>query len=132
MNITVASEFQKRERAACKCRQEPDLTHADCLFHGSPDLFCTTASWRCPSTEGPVCISGLISPMQVLRVDYPLPNTGLAYKRKGVVRGEKWWNRPGSAGASPKGTAPLQQPAATPPVQKSSPLAKAQVSPGSL
>ncbi len=78
-----------------------------------------------------VCNLALMS-MQVLRVDYPLPNTGLAYKRKGIVRGEKWWYRPGSAGVSPKGIAAPQQSAVTPPTQKSSPLAKAQVSLGSL
>lgn len=79
----------------------------------------------------PLCASQCRSFMQVLRVDYPLPNTGLAYKEKGVVRGEKWWNRPGSAGASPKAVAPLQRPAATPPAQKKSPPAKVQVNPGS-
>ena len=61
------------------------------------------------------------SVLQVLRVDYPLPNTGLMYKQTGVTRGEKWWNRPKNVLVSPKKAVTLQQSSAMPAAPKGSP-----------
>ena len=74
--------------------------------------------------QEPMCVPQCWSALQVLRVDYPLPNTGLMYKGTGVTRGEKWWNRPGSAVASPKQAVTLQQSHAVPPASKGSPPAQ--------
>ena len=75
------------------------------------------------------CAKGYLSAgtsLQVLRVDYPLPNTGLKYSDKGVVRGKKWWNRAGSAGTSPKKAAALQQSSSVAPAPTGSQPVKAQ------
>lgn len=50
-------------------------------------------------------------PVQVVRVDYPLPNTGLQYSKREAGFGEKWWTRQyGTQSTTPeKGSTPGRQ-----------------------
>ena len=44
-------------------------------------------------------------------MDYPLPNTGLAYSQSKPGKGEKWWSRDGNAGSpSDRAAVPHAQP----------------------
>ena len=46
--------------------------------------------------------------LQVIRVDYPLPNTGLRYSKGEPGKGEKWWSRQTSTqGTTPEKCATL-------------------------